>query len=111
MSLDLTKVIESAADDVAHAGRAAAETINDLVHEWGHETKSFVTEHAPSLPGRSRHRGPNLSIVRLLLPVAVLAVIAMVIIRRRRSSSPYLPERSPQEEVRETVLAEGAAAS
>jgi hypothetical protein len=49
--------------------------------------------------------------LRLLLPVAVLAVVAIVLMRRRRSSTPYLPDRYPQDEVRETVVAEGAAAS
>ena len=121
MSLDLTHLIESAADEVAQAGRSAAGSINELVHDWGHETRSFVSDHAPSLPHRSRHRGPNVSMVRLLLPIAVLSVVAFVLLRRRRHQTPHLPARQHvQDEVRETVVAsnpkasrsaEGAAAS
>ena len=121
MSLDLTHLIESAADEVAQAGRSAAGSINELVHDWGHETRSFVSEHAPSLPHRSRRRRPNVSMVRLLLPIAVLGVVALVLLRRRRHVSPQLPGRQHvQDEVRETVVAstprdsraaEGAAAS
>jgi hypothetical protein len=119
MSLDLTHLIESAADEVAQAGRSAVGSINELVHDWGHETRSFVSEHAPSLPHRSRRRGPNISMVRLLLPVAVLSVVAFVLLRRRRHVSPHVPARQHlQDEVRETVVAsnparaaEGAAAS
>ncbi|MBI5087506.1 MAG: hypothetical protein HZB15_01165 [Actinobacteria bacterium] len=53
-----------------------------------------------------------MSMLRLLLPVAVLAVIAIVIMRRRRPADSYRPDRYPQDEVRETIVAaEGAAAS
>jgi hypothetical protein len=120
MSLDLTTLIESAADEVASAGRAAAGSINELVHDWGHETRTFVSEHAPSLPGRHAKRSSGMSMVRLLLPVAVLAVVAYVLMHRRGKATPHLPERQHvQDEVRETVVAsapdkssaKGAAAS
>jgi hypothetical protein len=122
MSLDLTKVIESAVDEVAQAGRVAATevaqagraavgSISELVHDVGHETRSFVSEHAPSIPGRARKRSSGMSMLRLLLPVAVLGVVAIVIMRRRRSASPYLPEREQAGERDREVRAEGAAAS
>jgi hypothetical protein len=125
MSLDLTKVIESAVDEVAQAGRVAATevaqagraavgSLSELVHDVGHETRSFVSEHAPSMPaipGRARKRSSGMSMLRLLLPVAVLAVVAIVIMRRRRSASPYLPEREQAGERDQEVRAEGAAAS
>ena len=107
MSLDLTHLIESAADEVAQAGRSAAGSINELVHDWGHETRSFVSEHAPSLPHRSRRRRPNVSMVRLLLPIAVLGVVAF----GAASSAPPRVRRNcrrrqhVQDEVRETVVA------
>jgi hypothetical protein len=122
MSLDLPNLIETAADEVASVGRAAAGSLNELVHDWGHETRSFVSDHTPSLPiGGSRKRGHSPSMVRLLLPIAVLAVVALVIMRRRRPhASPHLPERNQQHDhIHETVVgsapkdkrAEGAAAS
>jgi hypothetical protein len=125
MSLALPTLIETAADEVASAGRAAAGTINELVHDWTLETRNFVADHASSLPiGRSRKRHST-SLVRLLLPIAVLGVVAFVIVRRRRPNmTPHLPERQqPQDHVHETVVgdalndkrdkrkAEGAAAS
>jgi len=121
MSLDLTTLIESAADEVASAGRAAAGSINELVHDWGHETRSFVNEHAPTLPYRRSRRSGMSTAVRLLIPIAVLAVVAYVLFRRRGRLTPHLPERHHvQDEVHETVVgsapagrraAEGAAAS
>lgn len=107
MSLDLAHVIESAADEVASVGRAAAGSLNELVHDWGHETRSFVTEHAPSLPTRSsRRRGPDLSGLRVLVPVLVLGVVAYVLLRRkRRHATAHLPEREhPQDHLHETVV-------
>lgn len=121
MSLDLTHLIESAADEVAHVGRAAAGSINELVHDWGHETRSFVSDHAPSLPVKSiRRKHSNVSVWRLALPALVLAAIAFAVLRRRRTSTPHLPQRNVQDEVHETVVttspqtdvhAQGAAAS
>lgn len=120
MSLDLPQLIETAADEVASVGRAAAGSINELVHDWGHETRSFVSEHAPSLPAvRGRHRRRDASPLRLLIPIAVLGVVAFVMLRRRRRATPHLPEReTTQAHVHETVTpskddrtAQGAAAS
>lgn len=118
MSLDLAHVIESAADEVASAGRAAAGSINELVHDWGHETRSFVSDHAPSLPiGGSRKRRPNRSWLRMLVPVLVLGVVAFVVLRKRGKVAPHLPAH---EHMHETVVtsspndersAAGAAAS
>lgn len=121
MSLDLTHLIESAADEVAQVGRAAAGSINELVHDWGQETRSFVSDHAPSLPLKSiGHRRSRVSVWRLALPALVLAAIAFAVLRRRRTSKPHLPQRNVQDEVHETVVtsspkadvhAQGAAAS
>lgn len=114
MSLDLPHLIETAADEVASAGRAAAGSINELVHDWGHETRSFVSDHAPSMPGLpsigARKRGRNTSMVRLLLPIAVLAVVALVIVRRRRPKvSPHLPERQQNHDhIHDTVVGSAA---
>jgi hypothetical protein len=119
MSLDLPHLIESAADEVAHAGRAAAGSINDLVHDWSHETRSFVSEHAPSLPIGSHRRGHSTSPLRLLVPVLVLGALVMVLMRRRRRGvKPHLPEREPQQhdsttpsKLHDVRPAQGAAAS
>lgn len=142
MSIDLPHLLETAADEVASLGRAAAGSINELAHDWGHETVSFVSDRASSLPsislpsislpsvslpsislpGRSHRRSGTSQLIRLLIPVAVLAVVAYVVVRRRRAHmTPHLPDREQAtEHIHETVVgsapkakrsAEGAAAS
>jgi hypothetical protein len=121
MSLDLAHLIESAADEVAQAGRAAAGSLNELVHDWGQETRSFVSDHAPSLPVKSLGRKrSSVSVWRIAIPALVVAAVVVAVLRRRRASTPHVPQRNVQDEVHETVVtsspkddvrAQGAAAS
>ena len=121
MSIELHPLLESAADEVASASRAAAGAIGDRALDWGHEARSFVSELAPVLPligaRRTRHIVSNW---RWLVPVAVIAVVAAVAVRRRRRlATPRLPDRqfmptvdgTPAEREADALRAEGAAAS
>jgi hypothetical protein len=117
VSLDLHNLIEVAADEVASVGRAAAGSINELVHDWGHETRAFVADHAPSLPSLpslptlpTRTSRSNVGFLRVLIPVLVLSVVAYMVFKRKRPGmSPHLPtvEETP---ATTKPRAEGAAA-
>ena len=109
MSLDLPQLIETAADEVASVGRAAAGSINELVHDWGHETRELRQRARPVVAGRAAvdDRGRDASPLRWLIPIAVLGVVAA---RRAAPPSavrtPQLPDRdSTQTHLHETVTA------
>lgn len=73
MSLDLPHLIESTAD-----------TLGDIVHDWSHEARAFVNDHAPALPAR---RSSRPSAWWVVLPILVLGAVTFVALRSRRSRS------------------------
>jgi hypothetical protein len=119
MSIELHPFLETAADEVASASRAAAGAIGDLAVDWGHEARSFVSELAPALPMIGAHRrGGLVSHWRWIVPVVVVTVVAAVAFRRRRRQAmPQLTDRqfmptvggSPDERQADALRVDGAA--
>jgi hypothetical protein len=84
VQLDLPRIIEHAADDVAHASRSAADSLGGLVHDL--EARAIRR----SAPRRSRR---NTNILVAVGVVGALLVIVSVIARRRRQAT---AERTPE---------------
>lgn len=72
MQLDLPRIIEHAADDVAQAGRAAAGTLGEFVHDLD-----------PRVARRASRRRSNRTVTVTVAVVIVALVIAQRIMARR----------------------------
>ena len=77
MQLDLPRIIEHAADDVAHASRAAAESFGGFVHDL--DVRAIR-------PAARRRSSRNRSILVVVGVVGALLVVRVVISRRRQRS-------------------------